>query len=906
VKYASRLLSVSLLLCLTLVSCDQPTTNPAVPLQADVAVFFFSDRASFLAQFPDLAMEDFEAGLVRTPPGVMTCPGPLDATSDNACFHPGDIAAGVQFNADHFEAGEEIVMVDAGFFGAPSKSILANVFTDAFLIDFPGGVTAVGMDLVAYLDDDICQIDVSGQSGLILSTTAPCTNAGAFWGLSSSEPITHIRIYAPSGQSEGVDNISFGQAVRFLPPIANAGGPYTGNEGAAVVFDGSASATNPAGGALTYAWDFGDGATASGATASHTYADNAANNGNYTVTLTVTAVDGGLTNSATTTATIANVAPVVSALADANLGLGETYAADGSFTDPGADTWTATVNYGDGSEDQPLALTGTTFHLSHAYPAGQAGPFTVRVTVRDDDGGAGTAEATVTVEVNRAPVANAGPAASGAEGSAVAFDGSHSSDPDGNPLTYSWDFGDGSSGSGPTPSHTYADNGTYAVKLTVSDGSLSAEATTSAVISNVAPAVSALADATLHLGETYAADGSFTDPGADTWTAMVNYGDGSGDQALALTGMTFHLSHAYPAGQAGPFTVQVTVRDDDGGVGTAEARVTAEINRAPVANAGPAASGFEGSLVSFDGSHSEDPDGTPLTYSWDFGDGSSATGPTPMHRYADNGTYVVKLTVSDGMLSGEATTSAVIANVAPSVGLITAPIDPLEVGTLVTATAPFFDPGTLDTHTGVIEWGDGSTSSAAIDEANGSGSASGSHAYAAAGVYTLTLTVTDKDGGSGRSVFQFVVVFNPLGGFVTGGGWIFSPPGAYPTAPNLTGKATFGFVSKYPKNAITPEGSMEFDFHIGSLRFRSTSYDWLVVSTSKVRFKGSGTINGAGDFAFLVSAVDGDVTGGDPDTFRMKIWDKSTGVVIYDSEMGSGDGAPASTVLGRGSIVIHN
>jgi len=79
-----------------------------------------------------------------------------------------------------------------------------------------------------------------------------------------------------------------------------------------------------------------------------------------------------------------------------------------------------------------------------------------------------------------------------------------------------------------------------------------------------------------------------------------------------------------------------------------------------------------------------------------------------------------------------------------------------------------------------------------------------------------------------------------------------------------------------------------------------------VVSTSKVRFKGSGTINGAGDFAFLVSAVDGDVTGGDPDTFRMKIWDKNTGVVIYDSEMGSGDGAPASTVLGGGSIVIHN
>jgi len=386
----------------------------------------------------------------------------------------------------------------------------------------------------------------------------------------------------------------------------------------------------------------------------------------------------------------------------------------------------------------------------------------------------------------------------------------------------------------------------------------------------------------------------------------VNYGDGSGDQPLALTGMTFHLSHAYPAGEAGPFTVHVTVRDDDGGAGSAEATVTAEVNRAPVANAGPAASGAEGSAVSFDGSHSMDPDGSPLTYAWDFGDGSSGSGATPSHTYADNGTYAVKLTVSDGTLSGEATTSAVITNVAPNVGNIVAPLDPLEVGTDVAASAGFTDPGRLDTHTGVIDWGDGSTSDAAITETNGSGSASGSHAYAAAGVYTLTLTVTDKDGGVGQSVFQFVVVFNPAGGFVTGGGWIVSPRGAYPAAPNLSGKATFGFVSKYPKNAITPVGNMEFDFHLGALHFRSTSYDWLVVSTSKVRFKGSGTINGAGDFAFLVSAVDGDVTGGDPDTFRMKIWNKSTGVVIYDSEMGSGDGTPATTVLGGGSIVIHN
>jgi len=723
----SRLVAVGSLLALTVIGCDQPTTAPVRALQTDVtasSVFFFTDRASFLAQFPGLALDDFETGRVLDG-RVITCRGPVDATTNDNCFHPGEIKPGVQYNSDHFEAGEELVLVGTGFFGAPSKNIVANVFTDAFLIDFSGGnVTAVGMDLVAYLSDDVCQIDVFGLSGLLVSTTAACTAAGRFWGVSTSEAITRIRIFSPSGQSEGVDNIVFGQGVRFSPPVANGGGPYTGSEGTAVNFDGSTSATTPPGGALSYAWNFGDGATGSGSTPSHAYADNGA----YTVTLTVTAVDGGLTNSATTTATIANVAPVVSAIAGASL----------------------------------------------------------------------------------------------------------------------------------------------------------------------------------HEGETYTADGSFTDPGADTWTATVNYGDGSGEQALALSGKTFQLSHVYPTGQPGPFTVTVTVRDDDAGVGTAVATVTVVVNRAPVANAGPAARGAEGATVAFDGTHSSDPDGDALTYTWDFGDGSSGTGPTPTHRYADNGSYPVKLTVSDGKLSGEATTSAEITNVAPSVGPITAPIDPQEVGTLVTAGAAFTDPGTLDTHTGVMDWGDGSTSSAAITETNGSGSASGSHAYAAAGVYTLTLTVTDKDGGTGRSVFQFVVVFNPLAGFVTGGGWIISPRDAYPANPLVTGKATFGFVSKYPKNAITPTGNTEFDFHLGNLHFHSTSYDWLVVSTSKVRFKGSGTINGAGDFAFLVSAVDGDVIGGAPDTFRMKIWDKSTGLVIYDNEMGSGDGAPATTVLGGGSIVIHN
>jgi hypothetical protein len=97
----------------------------------------------------------------------------------------------------------------------------------------------------------------------------------------------------------------------------------------------------------------------------------------------------------TATVTVTNVAPSVNAFAGATLLPHETYAAAGSFGDPGNDSWTATVNYGDGSGTHPLALSGKSFSLSHAYAA--AGSYTVTVTVTDDGGLVGTRTATVTV-----------------------------------------------------------------------------------------------------------------------------------------------------------------------------------------------------------------------------------------------------------------------------------------------------------------------------------------------------------------------------------------------------------------------------------------------------------------------------------------------------------------------------
>jgi hypothetical protein len=141
----------------------------------------------------------------------------------------------------------------------------------------------------------------------------------------------------------------------------------------------------------------------------------------------------------------------------------------------------------------------------------------------------------------------------------------------------------------------------------------------------------------------------------------------------------------------------------------------------------------------------------------------------------------------------------------------------------------------------------------------------------------------------------------PIGGFVTGGGWIHSDPGNYVPDPTLEGKANFGFVSKYKKGATVPTGQTEFQFRAAGLNFHSTSYDWLLVDQAgaSAQFMGSGTINGAGDpngqdYRFMLWAGDGD-----PDTFRIKIWweDGGTEVVILDNSSGQ--------ALNGGSIVIH-
>ncbi|HIJ79931.1 MAG: S8 family serine peptidase [Desulfobulbaceae bacterium] len=173
---------------------------------------------------------------------------------------------------------------------------------------------------------------------------------------------------------------------------------------------------------------------------------------------------------------------------------------------------------------------------------------------------------------NTPPVAVAGGPYTGTENESVTFDGHLSSDADGDTLTYAWDFGDETSGSGVAPEHTYTRGGLYNVTLTVSDGKIASEpVTTTADIAetNDPPVAEAGLDQTAQVDEVLFFDGNgSSDEEGDALTYTWDFGDGSPtDNSGAL------VSHAYSA--AGTYTVTLIV--DDGELShkdTATVRVT--------------------------------------------------------------------------------------------------------------------------------------------------------------------------------------------------------------------------------------------------------------------------------------------------------------------------------------------
>ena len=244
---------------------------------------------------------------------------------------------------------------------------------------------------------------------------------------------------------------------------------------------------------------------------------------------------------------------------------------------------------------------------------------------------------------------------------------------------------------------------------------------------------------------------------------------------------------------------------------------------------------------------------------------------------------------------------------APVAGPITwnAAVDTgIPINTAVIASASFTDANAADTHTATINWGDLSTNAASVTETSGNGSVSGTHTYTATGLYTAVLTVTDNHGGVAQSTYQYVVVVNPTtGGSEVGMGSFASPVGAYTRNTTLSGSMTLTQLNaKYAADQTMILGTNAFrlSYSPGSWSLTSTKMIWLVKTTGKSWLKGEGTLvtgSTPETVNYLLSVVDSMSVA---DKVRVKIWNKATGIVIYDNQPGSPDNADATQAVATG------
>ena len=503
-------------------------------------------------------------------------------------------------------------------------------------------------------------------------------------------------------------------------------------------------------GTWTWSWDTSDGPTDS-----------------QFVTISVS--DGITTTSTEFEVVVANVAPspVLDSISSVRIE-GTEVVVDASATDPAGSNDTLTFAY-DVLKDGVAFASGSGIDLTtFGFTPDDNGAYEVRLTVSDEDGGSATVSENISVtNVAPSPVVDSIGTVR-IEGTEVVVDAS-ATDPAGSndTLTFAYDvLKDGvafASGSGidlTTFGFTPDDNGAYEVRLTVSDeDGGSATVSENISVANVAPSPVVDSIGTVRLeGTEVVVDASATDPAGSNDTLTFAY-DVLKDGVAFASGSGIDLTtFGFTPDDNGAYEVRLTVSDEDGGSATVSENISvANVAPSPVVDSIGTVR-LEGTEVVVDAS-ATDPAGSndTLTFAYDvlkdgvaFASGSGIDLTTFGFTPDDNGAYEVRLTVSDED-GGSATVgeNISITNVAPQFISLTTDSSSLTTPSTdlnIVLSGSFSDAGEVDTHEVVIDWGDGTSSTAVVDQA--SGTITASHDYTTGGFFEISATLTDDDGSS--------------------------------------------------------------------------------------------------------------------------------------------------------------
>jgi PKD repeat protein len=418
-----------------------------------------------------------------------------------------------------------------------------------------------------------------------------------------------------------------------------------------------------------------------------------------------------------------------------------------------------TWDFGDGT-------TSTVERPTHTYS--MAGNYTVSLGVSDPDG-TQDSDSMYVVVLNVRPIADAGANRTIVEGTTVQFDGGNSWDTTSDLplLTYEWDFGDGSAGTGISQenkvvTHTYSQRGVYIVRLVVRDDDWqeSNSAYFESQLITITGAAACNGTVYFSYGITNGSSsgngtgGNGSSPAAPS-DIYWEFGDGSSGEGNEIT-------HTFPGD--GVYVVTLILTDNYGSLSIHTILVTV-LNAPPVANAGGDKTANEDQTITFQGS-GYDHGGGALAYHWDFGDGHSAETATATHAYTAQGTYAATLTVTDDVAAtGTDSCQVSISNVAPTAGLTT------DATTAEGDIIGFDGSTSTDTSsdlpllTYLWDFGDGSTEMGIVV----------SHSYADNGDFTATLTVTDDDGAQDVTTIVMSIVNAPPSATIDGVTCVFDP-----------------------------------------------------------------------------------------------------------------------------------